>query len=274
MHLPANALESLSHLEDRIANAPHLLVFVDYDGTLAPLTEHPAQAQLDADVRQTLRTLVERPNTTLVVLGGRSLEDLQHLVGVDEAIYAANHGLEIAGPDFCFVSNVPPGLQSELVDMLNGLSARLGEFPGAWIEDKWLTLTVHLRRVPEARRGEVEAIVRDELARHGADLLCTPGQAVLEIRPPVLWDKGTACHWIRKKFAYLQPLSIYLGDDRTDEEAFCVLDDAITVKVGNQLEPTAARYGLAGPEEVREFLHWLTRAANTDAELVGTVWAP
>ena len=81
--------------------------------------------------------------------------------------------------------------------------------------------------------------------------------------------EGTACHWIRKKLRG-QGQAIYLGDGRTDEEAFAVLDDAVTIKVGGDPAKTLAQYHVPGPAEVREFLHWLAAYPAHTPEAMAT----
>ena len=77
-----------------------------------------------------------------------------------------------------------------------------------------------------------------------------------EIRPRVYWNKGNAVKWIEEQLAHPGMLTVYVGDDQTDEDAFAALPNAITIKVGSEGE-TAAKYRVAGPVEVRKFLEWL-----------------
>jgi len=98
----------------------------------------------------------------------------------------------------------------------------------------------------------VEAVVRS----WGGRFRVTAGHAVFEIRPSVAWDKGAAALWIRDRCAAEADPICILGDDRTDEDAFKALPDAITVKIGEGT-PTTARYWLPSPAEVAVFLSWL-----------------
>ncbi|MFO0964427.1 MAG: trehalose-phosphatase [Gemmataceae bacterium] len=265
------ALPLLEHMEEiapRIEHAPYLACFFDYDGTLAPLIGRPAAARLDAEGRQLLQTLADRPGTSVAVLAGRSLEDLRRLVGLDEIIYVGNHGLEIRGPDFLYQHRLSLETQTEMVDLMQGLDERLASVPGAWIEDKYLSLTVHLRGVAPERRAEAEGRVREAIASLAPNFLGTAGEDALEVRPPALWNKGAACHWVQKKLGRRRIQAIYVGDDETDEEAFSILDEAITVRVGGDPTATLARYHVAGPTQVRTFLHWLAgRPAHTSEAL-------
>ncbi len=82
---------------------------------------------------------------------------------------------------------------------------------------------------------------------------------VFEIRPRVDWDKGKAVAWIREQLGQHRGLPIVVGDDVTDEQAFSAFTDAITICVDPQ-RPTAARYRLESPDDVRDFLMWVSRA--------------
>src|SRR5262249_30689845 len=82
------------------------------------------------------------------------------------------------------------------------------------------------------------------------------GNKVFEIRPRVPWNKGTAVHWIQQQLGRPDALTIYLGDDITDEDAFMALPEAISVKVG-KMSRTAADFRLKDPAEVCRFLAWV-----------------
>jgi len=84
-----------SLLSCQLANRRPAL-FIDYDGTLAPIAESPEEAQLDAPMRAVLRAVTER--MPVVMVSGRDLVELRALVGLDAIVYAGSHGVEIAGP--------------------------------------------------------------------------------------------------------------------------------------------------------------------------------
>jgi trehalose-phosphatase len=94
-------------------------------------------------------------------------------------------------------------------------------------------------------------------------LRLTEGKGVLELRPPVEHDKGTAVLALARRLGGLVPGTsvIFAGDDQTDEDAFRTLrrhnPDAVTVRVAEDDVPTAAEFRLPDPEAVRRFLEWL-----------------
>src|SRR5436190_889820 len=90
-------LVGLSGIESRIAAAGRVLLFLDFDGTLAPIVPDPHEARLPLRAREAMKALVRQPGVTLAIVSGRSLSDVRSRVGLEEAIYAGNHGFEIAG---------------------------------------------------------------------------------------------------------------------------------------------------------------------------------
>ena len=71
----------------------------------------------------------------------------------------------------------------------------------------------------------------------------TQGKKVFEIRPPVKWDKGKAVLWLLKKLSKgKKDVPIYIGDDKTDEDAFLALrKKGITIRVGRSNNTYANR---------------------------------
>ena len=140
---------------------------------------------------------------------------------------------------------------------MRGLRARLAAVPGVIVEDKGLTLSVHVRQTPHPLVETVRVSAYEEAERLG--LVVRAGKRVYELRPPVRWDKGTAVRWMLDRELGSQWLKraavIYAGDDRTDEDAFLALPDpAITVKVGAGTQPTAAAFAVRDTSEMVQFL--------------------
>jgi trehalose-phosphatase len=116
---------------------------------------------------------------------------------------------------------------------------------------------VHFRQVGEAEVPVLRDVVYDVVG--GAkSFLVSAGRKVLNIIPRTEWHKGTAAQWINEHlFSDDEVLSVYFGDDATDEDAFGTLTNAVTVKVGG-CPATRAKYRVPGPPAVHEFLEWLT----------------
>ena len=96
---------------------------------------------------------------------------------------------------------------------------------------------------------------------------------VWEVRPSVLASKGTAAAWLKHHHAGPDALTIFIGDDVTDEDAFRAFPNGITVVVGMN-RPSAARYAVSNHEEVHDFLNWLAEIVTgmgSNAHLVSDV---
>jgi trehalose 6-phosphate phosphatase len=256
--MPQRLFDHLSNIESLVRASGRVLLFLDFDGTLTPIVEAPDQAVMPAETRLLLHRLSQTSWCSVVVVSGRALGDIRERVGLANLTYAGNHGLEICGDGVRFVQ--PESVQR--IKMLGELSRRLRErlrnIPGVEIENKVLSASVHFRRARRDSWEELRKAVHAELAFSDRIFRVTPGLQVLEIRPTVDWNKGSAVRWIQEARGTANALSFYLGDDSTDEDAFLALPDGITVRVG-QVKGTAARYYLEGQSWVKEFLAWLVK---------------
>src|SRR5262249_12058786 len=149
----------------------------------------------------------------------------------------------------------------QLATLVQALRHDLQAVPGAWVEDKGLTLTVHMRRVPATEVPTVQYRVRClvQAAPEARRLTLRPGKAVVEVRPAVPWDKGTAVRWLLEQWQRERPTQrgcpVYIGDDETDEDAFQALGaTGLGIVVGCERHHSAAHYAVASPAQVAQFL--------------------
>ena len=247
----------VSELEKRLKDAPQISLFLDFDGTLAPITADPDTTALEPRMTATLNRLSHQQPLVTTVISGRAIEDLYSRIRLSSLIYAGNHGLEIFGRGLRFVEPSASARRVPLERLCEELVARLRPVPGVNVEFKGLTASIHYRRAAEADLGLVQQTVYAATAQHGDLFRIVPGRKVFDIVPRTNWHKGAAVQWINNELGEPAPVTIYLGDDTTDEDAFSVLPDAITIKVGNA-PVTCARYQLPGPAAVHEFLEWLS----------------
>ena len=209
-------------------------------------------------MRRALARLAER--CTVAILSGRDLADVRHLVGLPTLVYAGSHGLDIAGPGGISIQH---GL--DYLPALDEAEKRLGpvvaSVPGALLERKRLSLSVHYRMVPDP--GGVTRL--DDAVREAAaaGLRVVAGKKVLDLRPDLDWDKGRALQWLLTAVQLPLPdtLPLYVGDDVTDEDAFTALRGrgvGIVVRGEDDDRPTGAALALAGPSDVAALLGDLT----------------
>jgi len=253
-------LSSALDLTDEIitdAGGKHLALFLDYDGTLTPIVSHPEDAWLSESMRQTLRSLATR--VPVAILSGRDLDDVRGRVLVDAIVYAGSHGFDIAGAG---------GLRRELggaylpaLDTAEAeLREALDEIPGAQLERKHFSVAAHYRNVNENDAFKVALAVNAVGGRH-RELRRMDGKKVYELLPDIDWNKGKAMLWLLETLGLQgrNALPIYIGDDRTDEDAFRALEKrGFAILVSEQPQVTAASYWLRNPEEVERFLQKIT----------------
>ena len=236
-----------------------LALFLDYDGTLTPIVDHPADATLPEAARRELDACARRADTDVAMVSGRALADVREMVGRTDVTYAANHGLEIEGPDFePFLHEDLPHYQSRLPELTRALTEVAPQ--GAWVEEKGHTATFHFRQAAagtHARAAEEARRVINEFGFQARD-----AKMAVEARPPIGWDKGRAVlHVLRSRYGPSwseRVRAVYVGDDHTDEDAFRLLEGlAITFRVGSAAEPTAASHRLANVGAVHALLAWI-----------------
>ena len=244
----------------QLLSASQVLMLFDYDGTLTPLISNPEAADLASKVRKSLTALASESKFICGVISGRALKDVEAKVDIPGLIYAGNHGLEIRGPGIDFVHQQAVEKAGTQVQIVNELKSALSWIPGVIVEPKGLTLSVHYRGAHTEQISTVEEIFARITAASvdtGTSIV-TRGKKVLELRPNLPWDKGTAINLLQKSYPNASTVWFF-GDDRTDEDGFSVVQDSggIAVLVGPARQPTAAWHRVDSPEEVAHVLDLL-----------------
>jgi trehalose-phosphatase len=243
------------NIRTRIQQAQSLFLFLDYDGTLAPIVSRPELAFCPSEVKNHLRKLQDLPGVYIAIISGRSLKDVREKVGVSGIVYVGNHGLEIDDPAGQHKKFLTPAIAKELKRITLNLQKSLKEIPGILFEDKGATLSIHYRNVPQKFFAQISQILEEELQRWKDRWKIASGKMVWEIRPNVDFHKGKAVREILNTSPPEGLLPIYLGDDQTDEDAFRALKGrGISVFIGSVGFPTEADFFLQNPDEVQEFL--------------------
>lgn len=246
----------LREIRAQLAGFPEVLVASDFDGTLSPIVEHPADARLEPTTSSVLQKLADlHPRVRLAFLSGRSLEDLTPRLGkaAEGAILAGNHGLEISGCGLDWIRPVLNASRSELDSLIVQLHRFFASIPGLEIEDKGASITLHYRRMQQSFLPALLSMIRSlELP---AGIRVHEGKKVFEFRPRVEWNKGFAIRKIANHLEIPDAAIVFLGDDLTDEDAFQELSgDAVTVHVGSLFENSSARFNAEDPQDVVSLL--------------------
>jgi len=236
-----------------------LVLLLDIDGTLAPIAPTPADARVPATTRAAIARLTAAPGVVVALVSGRSAEDAHRMVGVDGVWAVGNHGAECRTPDGVVdVDGRVAAYRLALERAAAALGALGGSFDGVWVEDKTWSLSLHYRQAARAAVPAIVAAADDVAAAQG--LRVRPGKEVREVRAPVDVDKGTAVVALLDRVGGCGPRATvaYLGDDATDEDAFCALRAAVpralTVRVGSAGVDTTATRLMPDPDAVQRFL--------------------
>lgn len=252
-----------SHLMEALRRHRGLIVLSDFDGTLASLADQPRAARLPGAVRRLLIRLAQHPRVRVGIISGRSLGTLKRLVPVPNAAYAGCHGLEIAWRAARFRHPRAVVLAPLLRQVGRLLQRKTSRYSGVLVEPKGLTVCLHYRRADPRVVPALRSIVRQILGS-APSLELLAGKKALELRPRVTWGKGEAVRLLRGLLARslrARALTLYLGDDETDEEAFRALAGrAICVSVGRRR--TRAAYRLRSPAATGKLLAWLARVLD------------
>lgn len=250
-----NLFSHWAGVAQRLRAKPHTLFLFDYDGVLAPIAPTPGQARLKSPVRHLLRRLSEQPGNQVGVISGRSLSDVRRMVRLPRLIYGGNHGLEISGRNIQRRHRIDAKRRSVIRRLASVLIQQLRSIPGAFVEYKGMTLSLHRRLVRPGQRADFHrmwwSIVSPIVRRNGLEIRY--GKEVVEIRPKVKWDKGSALKLLKKQMPR-QTAVFYAGDDRTDEDAFRALEATdVGVRVGRSGR-SAAQYRVRSPHDIELLL--------------------
>jgi len=250
-----------------IKEAPHVLFLSDFDGTIAVGAGRPEEPALSADIRQKFQALAEKQKISTGVISGRSLAELKSLVAIKDIYYSGNHGLEIEGLGLNYVHPQAEASRSMMQKLGAHLEEALKDIHGVIIQEKGFSISVHYRMArPEdedAVTGAVKRVTAPQSVK--GELSVYPMKKIWEIRPPVDWHKGSAVEFIscriKSELRLSRLMTIYLGDDTTDEDAFKTLGrpDGWSIFIGGNNSASSAVYYLYSVAEVEELLDRLNK---------------
>ncbi len=255
----------IEKVKSRLQKAERFFLFLDFDGTLAPIVKTPQEAYLDSSVKKILKKISENKNFILGIISGRTIKDVKKRVGIKNILYAGNHGLEIYDKKKMHLltgTSLKP-YQQLIILMRKELEKELREIGGVIFENKRTILAVHYRKVAQEEIKILKKIVRDKVSEYVKNKVIKMGKGkkVIEIRPNLNFSKFLALKFFEKLFKRNKSdITIYIGDDLTDEEVFSKLRKKdLKIKVGRKTENSKAEHFLKDPREVKKFLEFLLK---------------
>jgi len=243
--------KELKNIEYQFLDCPDLILFLDYDGTLAPFKENPADAIPYPGITKLLNKLISHTDTKISIITGRTLKDIKKLINIKKIYYAGIHGMEIE--DFSSpVKKIPDNLRKKIISILSKQDLK--------IEDKKYALTIHYKNSYSEKN--IFKIINKIINQDIYEIM--KGRKIIELRPKN-YHKGKAVAYLMNKLnsniKSMQPIVMYIGDDTTDEDAFKYLKNkkkSISIYVKNEANlDSIADYYLNNPYEVKSFLNKL-----------------
>lgn len=219
-----------------------VLIGLDFDGTLAPLVEHPSLATPDHSAIEILGRLATRPGISVAVISGRAMADLSEHVGeLPGVILIGEHGNDVGVPV------APSPLLEEAKQLVGALVAATA---GSVSEVKPRSVTFHYRNVEPGGEAHALTLLRSWAAQR-PQVSVLEGKEVIELSVASR-NKGDAITDLAGEEARI----LYIGDDTTDETVFAVLGpDDVGIKVGPGETSAAHRVDdVAGVVEVLEVI--------------------
>lgn len=246
---PRHLFKRWPHTAGRIRRAWRLALFLDFDGTLVPIDDHPEKVRIGLPTRNALKRLASYPQLKIWIISGRRLADLEKRVRVPGVACLGLHGCERR-------RRTARLRQTSAVKQARAyLVSRLHPQSRVALEDKSPGFAVHYRHASLSLVRRLSQLILEIEERFKSGISILSGKNVWEIFPFGFEGKGAAVRSVLQQCR--QPvLPIYLGDDTSDEAAFAALRRGLTVHVGAGRH-TRAHYRLRDPSEVLQFFNRL-----------------
>ncbi len=225
--------------------------FLDVDGTLIELAATPDAIRVDAELPALLGALHQTCAGAVALISGRALSDIDLRIGLPALPKAGQHGLERRDAvGRLWLHATPPQAKQTI---RAALAPVLERHTGLFLEDKGLTLALHYRQAPELASDLIQLVGR-LVAQAGEGLVVQEGKYVVEVKPTGV-DKGTAIAEYLAEPPFLGRRPVFIGDDKSDEHGFAVVNERHGISIGVGPGVLGARYRLPDVAAVRSWLN-------------------
>jgi trehalose 6-phosphate phosphatase len=198
-------------------------LITDIDGTISEIALTPGDARVEDSARAALRKLTSQLALVAIVTG-RSATAGSEIVGIEGLTYIGNHGMErVKGTtrwDHPIARASSDALIAALAEVAGELDA-LGMSEGLIFENKRLSGSIHYRLSPYPEAVRAALLDATGRAVQDRELVLTEGRLIVELRPNVLINKGTAIRDLVNEFGLRSV--VFFGDDLTDVDGFRVI---------------------------------------------------
>ncbi|MBN9474522.1 MAG: trehalose-phosphatase [Burkholderiales bacterium] len=236
-------------------------LFLDLDGTLAPIAPSPDAARVPGATLALLGRLVCATGGALAVVSGRSIEGIDRLLHPLRLPVAGLHGAQWRGPGGqAWELPVDRERAARLLARLRDIAAGQA---GIHVEDKGISFAIHYRHAPR-QEARIRAEVAAAAAAFEPDYALQFGKMVAEVKPRGV-DKGNAVERFMAVAPFASRLPVMAGDDLTDEAAFAVVArlGGVAIKIGDG--DTSAPWRLPDPDALARWLDDLPARAPAGA---------
>ena len=249
-----NLVKLISH---HFSTEKQCCLFLDVDGTLSEFHTDPLKSFIPKTTLQTLQQLMDL-NIHVIAVTGRSVQVASALFSPLRLPIAGTHGLEIHMQQ---LGNLNTDLDKEHIALIQQeMKKACLPYPQLLIENKDYSVAIHYRQHPEMA-GIAKKIAHDIQIRH-PEFKINEGKYVFELLPAAA-DKGQAIQKILEHLNFTDVLPVFIGDDKTDESGFKIINHyhGISIKVGE--EETQACYRLKNVADVAHFLDLFSQFLKT-----------
>jgi trehalose 6-phosphate phosphatase len=229
--------------------------FLDVDGTLLEIASRPSAVRVDDYLLELIERLRSATGNAVALVSGRSLSDLDNLLGLRRMPMAGQHGLERRDASGrLWLHSAPPLAKQSIIA---GLATIMAEHQQLLLEDKGLVLALHYRMAPHLG-PRIRRLMNRLASAAGPGITVQCGRRVVEVKPSGV-DKGTSLLEFLDEPPFKNRLPVFIGDDLSDENAFLAVNqrNGISVKVGKA--GSCAHYRLRDVLAVRQ---WLSKAVS------------